>query len=150
MRVLFLKHVINVGKPWEIKDVKPGYASNMLFPKWLAVELTPEEEKRHKDKLKKDEKHRMDLIENRHIIAEELNHKKLEFLVKTWTNQKVYWGIWEKDIIEEVKKKFKIELTKKHIDMPNWHLKKIGEHTIYIKLWKDAMAKIFIVINEEK
>ena len=150
MRVLFLKHVINVGKPWEIKEVKPGYAANMLFPQWLAVELTPEAEIKHKDKLKKDEKHRMELIENRHIIAEELNHKKLEFTVKTWSNHKVYWWIWEKDIIEEVKKRFKFELTKKHIDMPDGHLKKIGEHSVYIKLWKDAMAKIFIVINEEK
>lgn len=150
MRVLFLKHVINVGKPWEIKEVKPGYAANMLFPQWLAVELTPEAEKKHKDKLKKDEKHRMELIENRHVIAEELNHKKLEFLVKTWSNHKVYWWIWEKDIIEEVKKRFKFELTKKHIDMPDGHLKKIWEHSVYIKLWKDAMAKIFIVINEEK
>lgn len=150
MRVLFLKHVINVGKVWEIKDVKPGYAANMLFPQWLAIELTPEAEKKHKDKLKKDEKHRMELIENRHVIAEQLNHKKLEFTVKTWGNHKVYWWIWEKDIIEEVKKKFKFELTKKHIDMPDGHLKKIWEHVIYIKLWKDAIAKIFIVINEEK
>ena len=57
MRVLFLKHVINVGKPWEIKEVKPGYAANMLFPQWLAIELTPEAEKKHKEKIKKDEKH---------------------------------------------------------------------------------------------
>lgn len=150
MKVLFLKHVINVGKEWEIKEVKPGYAANMLIPQWLAIELTPEAEKRHRDKVKKDEKHRMELIENRHSISESLNHKKLEFVLKTGTNNKVYGWIWEKDIIEYIKKKFKVELTKKHIDMPNGHLKKIGEHIIYVKLWKDAMAKIFININEEK
>jgi len=150
MKVLFLKHVINVGKAWEIKEVKPGYAANMLFPQWLAIELTPEAEKKHKDKLKKEEKHRMELIENRHVIAEELNHKKFSFTLKTWSNHKVYGWIWEKDIIEEVKKKFKFELTKKHIDMPDGHLKKIGEHAIYIKLWKDAIAKVFVIINEEK
>lgn len=150
MKVLFLKHVINVGKPWEIKEVKPGYAANMLFPQWLAIELTPETEKKYKEKLKKEEKHRMELIENRHEISESLNHKKLEFILKTWTNHKVYGWIWEKDIIDEVKKKFKIELSKKHIDMPDGHLKKLGEHIIYIKLWKDAMAKVFIVLNEEK
>lgn len=150
MKVLFLKHVINVGKEWEIKEVKPGYAANMLIPQWLAIELTPEAEKRHKDKVKKDEKHRMELIENRHSISEALNHKKLDFFLKTWANSKVYGWIWEKDIIEYIKKKFKFELTKKHIDMPNWHLKKIWEHIIYVKLWKDAMAKIFININEEK
>jgi len=150
MKVLFLKHLINVGKEWEIKEVKPGYASNMLIPQWLAIELTPEAEKKYRDKIKKDEKHRMELIENRHIISESLNHKKLDFVLKTWTNNKVYGWIWEKDIIEYIKKKFKIELTKKHIDMPNGHLKKIWEHIVYIKLWKDAMAKIFININEEK
>lgn len=150
MKVLFLKHVINVWKEWEIKEVKPWYAANMLFPKWLAIELTPEAEKKHKDKLKKDQKHRMELIENRHDISEKLNWEKLNFSLKTWSNWKVYWGISEKDIIEFVKKKFKIELTKKHIDMPDGHIKKIWEHQIYIKLWKDAMSKIFIIVNEEK
>ncbi|NVP17592.1 50S ribosomal protein L9 [Candidatus Gracilibacteria bacterium] len=150
MRVLFLKHVINVGKPGEIKDVKPGYAANMLFPQGLAIELTPEAEKKHKEKIKKDEKHRMELIENRHEIAESLNHQKFSFTLKTGANHKVYGGIGEKDVIDEVKKKFKIELSKKHIEMPDGHLKKLGEHIIYIKLGKDAMAKIFVTLNEEK
>lgn len=149
MKVLFLKHVVNVWKEWEIKEVKPGYAANMLFPKWLAIELTPEAEKRHKDKLKKQEAHKRELIENRHKISETLTWQKLEFTLKTWTNHKVYWWIGEKDIISEIKKKFKIELTKKHIDMPNWHIKKLWETQIYVKLWKDAMAKIFITLKEE-
>lgn len=149
MKVLFLKNVINVGKSWEIKEVKPWYAANMLFPQWLAIELTPEAERKHKEKLKKEEKHRMELIENRHEIAESLNHQKFSFTLKTGANHKVYGWIGEKDVIDEIKKKFKIELSKKHIDMPDWHLKKLWEHIIYIKLWKDAMAKIFIILNEE-
>lgn len=149
MRVLFLKHVVNVWKEWEIKEVKPWYAVNMLFPKWLAVELTPESEKKYMEKLKKQEAHKRELIEDRHKFSEQLNGQKLEFILKTWTNHKVYWWIGEKDIIAEVKKKFKIELTKKHIDMPDWHLKKIWENVIYIKLGKDAMAKVFVILKEE-
>lgn len=149
MKVLFLKHVVNVWKEGEIKDVKPGYATNLLFPQWLAIELTPEAEKKYNDKLKKQEAHKRELIENRHHISEKLNWQKLVFTLKTGTNHKVYGGIWEKDIISEIKKKFKLELTKKHIDLPDWHLKKLWESQIYIKLWKDAMAKLFIIINEE-
>jgi len=150
MKVLFLKHVINVWKEGEIKEVKAWYAANMLFPKGFAIELTPENEKKYKDKLKKDERHRMELIENRHSISEVLNNKSLTFTLRTWANHKVYWWIWEKDIISEIKKHFKVELTKKHIDMPNGHLKKLWDNQIFIKLWKDSMAKMNITINEEK
>lgn len=149
MRVLFLKHVVNVWKPWEIKEVKAGYASNMLIPQGLAIEYTAEVERKHKEKQRKEEKNRQMLIEDRHKIVENLTNQKLEFKVKTGTNHKVYGWIWEKDIIAEIKKKFKIELTKKHIDMPDWHIKKIWETQIYIKLGKDAIAKIFVIIKEE-
>lgn len=149
MKVLFLKHVVNVWKPWEIKEVKPWYAANMLFPKGYAVELTPQAEKQHKEKLKREQKHKTDLVENRHKISEELNWKTLEFYLKTWANSKVYWWIWEKDIIESIKKKHKIDLTKKHIDLPDGHIKKLWEHQIFVKLWKDAISKLKIIVNQD-
>lgn len=148
MKVLFLQNVLHVAKSWEIKEVKPGYATNMLFPKKLAVELTPEVEKQMKDKQKKDDAHRRELLENRHSLAEQLTWKKLHFKLK-WSKDKVYGGIWEKDIISEIKKKFKIELSKKHIDMPDGHIKKLWESFIYLKLWKDAMAKMTVVVEGE-
>ena len=149
MKVIFLQNVLHVAKAWDIKEVKPGYAQNMLFPKKLATELTPEVEKSMKNKQKKDDAHRRELLENRHNIAEGLTWKKLVFKLRTWVNWKVYGWIWEKDIISEVKKKFKIELTKKHIDMPDGHLKKLWENIIYIKVWKDAMAKVAVFIEAE-
>jgi len=148
MKVLFLKHVINVWKPWDVKDVKPGYAANMLFPKGLAIELTPQAEKEHKAKLQREESHKRWLIEGRHNVVDQLNNKKLEFVVKTGANHKVYWWVWEKDIIREIKKNFNIELTKKHINMMDGHIKKLWEHQIFVKLWKDAMAKMFVIVNK--
>jgi len=147
MKVYFLENVVHVAKAWEIKDVKPGYAQNMLFPKKLAVELTPQLEKELKEKKLKEEKHKRELIENRHKIAEMLNNTKFVFKAKTDNSWKMFWWIWEKDILKKIKQKFKLELTKKHIDMPEGHLKKLWEHQIFIKLWKDAMAKIFITIE---
>jgi len=142
MKVLFKKHVVNVGHPGEVKEVKSWYATNCLFPQGLAVELTPSVEKKLKAEIKSKNKHDKELVENRHNIADQLNWKKLDFYLKTGANWKVFWWIGEKDIIKEVKNKLKIELTKKHIDLPWGHIKKLGETFIYIKLWKDAMAKI--------
>lgn len=149
MKVLFLKHVVNVWKPWEIKEVKAWFAANMLIPQGLAIELTVEVEKKHNEKLKKDQKYRMSLIEDRHSIADELNWKKLTFKLKTDWSGKVYWWINEKEIIDQIKKQFWLELARKHIDMPDWNLKRIWEHIIYIKLGKDSMAKMFVEINEQ-
>ncbi len=142
MKVLFKELVVNVGHPWDIKEVSTGYAQNFLLPKWKAVELTPQLEKEYLAKLKREDKHNRELVENRHKIAEELNWKVLDFKLKTGANWKVFGWIWEKDVIKAVKSKFKIELTKKHIDLPGGHIKKLGESQVFIKLWKDSMAKL--------
>ena len=150
MKVLFLENVLHVAKKWEVKEVKPGYAMNMLFPKNLAVELTPAVEKKFKDQLKKDDAHRRESLENRHNITELLDGKVFHFSLRTGTNDKVYGWIGEKDIIKEIEKKHKLELTKKHILLPNdHHIKSLWEHQVHIKLGKDAQAKIKIIIKAQ-
>ena len=142
MKVLFKKHVVNVGKVWEIKEVKPGYAQNFLLPQGHAVELTDAVLKKMKQAGQKDEAHRRELISDRHDIVEKLNGKSLTFSLTSGANGKVYWGIGEKDILTEITKVYKVTLAKKHISLMDWHLKKLWEHDVYIKLWKDAMAKM--------
>ncbi len=149
MKVLFKELVVNVGHPGDVKDVKSGYAINFLIPQGKAIELTPQAEMKLKQELKSKDKHNRELLENRHKISEELNWKIINFKLKTGTNWKVFGWIGEKDIIREVKNKFKIKLTKKHIELPNGHIKKIGESQIFIKLGKDSMAKIIANVNAE-
>ena len=150
MKVLFLENVLHVAKKGDVKEVKPGYAINMLFPKKHAVELTPEVEKKYKDTLKKEDAHRRELLENKHNITDLLEGKVFNFTLKTWANNKVFWAIGEKDIIKSIQSECRIALTKKHISLPNGHIKQLWETAVYIKLWKDASAKIKIVINPEK
>lgn len=147
MKVIFLSHVINVWKVWEIKDVKVWYARNFLFPNKLAKELTPQLEKQYREKERKEESHRRDLIANRHSFYDLLNWQVLNFNLKTWDNWKTFWWIWEKDIIAEIKNKFKIELTKKHINFNHGHIKKIWKEDVFINFWKDSIAKITLIIE---
>lgn len=146
MKVLFLKLVPNVGHVGEMKEISDSYARNFLIPKGLAKKLTPEEEKNLLIQEKKQEESRRNLIENKHKILETLNGQTLLFKAKTLENGKMFWWIWEHDIIQKISKDFKIELEKKHIDMVDGHIKKIGKKDIYIKLW-EAMAKITIIVE---
>jgi ribosomal protein L9 len=101
------------------------------------------------EKLKAEDKHNRALVEDRHKIADNLNWKTLDFKLRTWANWKVFGGIGEKDVIKAVKSKFKVELTKKHIELPGGHIKKLWESQIFIKLWKDSMAKITANVSAE-
>jgi ribosomal protein L9 len=55
----------------------------MLFPKKLAIELTPKAEKEYEEKLKREEAHRRELVENRHKIVDKINGATLKFKLKT-------------------------------------------------------------------
>lgn len=146
MKVLFLKLVPNVWHVGEIKEISDSYARNFLIPKWLAKKITQEEEKQLQTQEKKQEEARRNLIENKHKIIEMLNGQTLLFKAKTLQNGKMFWWIWEHDVMQKILKDFKIELEKKHIDMVDGHIKKIGKKDIYIKLW-ETMAKITIIVE---
>ena len=148
MKVLFLKLVPNVWHAWEVKDVSDSYARNLLIPKGLAKKLSPEDEKKLAKDEKEKETQRRNLIENKHKIISELNLKTLVFQIKSKENWKIFWSVWEKEVIDKVFKDFKIKLEKKHIDMwPDGHLKKIWSRDIFIKLTPESMAKLTIIIE---
>lgn len=146
MKVLFLKLVPNVGHPWEVKEISDSYARNFLIPKLLAKKLSPEEEKQLQAQEKKQEEARRNIVQNKHKIIEALNGKTIVFKAKTLDNGKMFWWIWEHDILARISKDFKIDLEKKHIDMLNGHIKKLGGKDIYVKLW-ESMAKLTIIVE---
>ncbi len=148
MKVLFIKFLPNVGHIWDIKEVSHAYATNFLIPKWYVKTLTPQEEQKIIQDEKKLEEKRRNLILNKHKILETLNHKEFKFVLNKQSNNKAFWSIKEKDVIDKIKADFKIELEKKHIDFgPEGHIKKIWSRFVYIKLSSEDQAKITITVE---
>ncbi len=144
MKVIFLQHVVNVWKSGEIKEVNDSYARNFLFPKNYAKKLTEKEESELKNKKNKEEKNRIQKVEHRHEIWEKLNWKSFNISLNKDSSWKTFWSITEKEIIELLKKGEKLTFTKSEIVMNQWHIKKLGKHDVFIKLWSWEMAKILI------
>lgn len=148
MKVILLSDIKNVGKKDEILNANDGYARNFLFPKKLAVEATPDNLKKLKDK-KDSEAHKKELDKQKaKEIAEKINKLELILKVKAGENGKIFGGVTAKEISEELKKQSNIEVDKKKIALTET-IKTLGKFSVDIKLYEGITAKLSIDIKGE-
>ena len=148
MKVIFLEHVLQVAKAWEVKEVSSGYAANFLFPKKLAKPFTPEVEKKLKSEKQKKESDRRTLLWGKQEIIDALHGKVFEFFLPT-SQTKVHGSIQPKDVAEYIVKKYRFPIQKKHIDFWWVHssFKTLWEHDIYINLGSNFATKAQVKIS---
>lgn len=148
MKVILLDNIKGVGKKDEIINASDGYARNYLFPKKLAVEATKDnlgklESKNEANKFKK-QNEKNDAIE----VANKLKELVLTIKVKAGENGKIFGGVTSKEISENLKEQYKIEIDKKKIEVKET-IKNIGRFTINIKLYEGVNAKLTVNIIAE-
>lgn len=148
MKVILLSDVHGSGKAGDIVDVSDGYARNMLIPRKLAVEATPQNVNRLEREKAQIEARRAE----EKAAAEELK-KKLETLTirieaKAGENGKVFGSITSMDIVNAVKTQFDIELDKKKIQMPA-PIKTTGAVSVEVKLYPEVSGKLNLMIVAE-
>ena len=141
MKVILLDNIKGVGKKDEIINASDGYARNYLFPKKLAIEATKEnlgklESKNEANKFKK-QNEKNDAIE----VANKLKELVLTIKVKAGENGKIFGGVTSKEISENLKEQYKIEVKET--------IKNIGRFTINIKLYEGVNAKLTVNIIAE-
>ena len=148
MKVIFLEHVLHVAKPWEVKEVSSGYASNFLFPKKLAKPYSKDIENKLASEKQKKESDKRVLLWSKQKIVDTLAWGKIEIEVAV-SGTKIQGSITPKDVAEYIAKKFKFPLTKKHVDFWGVHssLKKLGDHEIYIDMWDNCATKMIVHIS---
>ena len=141
MKVILLADIKGVGKKDEVINASDGYARNFLFPKKLALEAN--KENMAKLKAKNDSKayqKEMD-IKAAKEIATKLNTISMKMIVKAGENGKIFGGVTAKEIAENLKKEYNIEIDKKKVLLPET-IKTIGIHTVEIKLYEGIIAKL--------
>ena len=148
MRVILLQDVENLGKKYEIKEVKNGYARNFLIAKGLAKPVTEEalkwlelqneiEAKKAEEELKKVQE-----------IASAIDGQEIIIPVKIGQENQLYESITNQKIAEKLKE-LGFDVKKNQIDLPE-PIKEIGEFPIKIKLEHNLEAEIKVIIVEEK
>lgn len=146
MKVIFLQDVQGSGKAGEIKEIKDGYARNMLFPKGLAIEATKANLNLIQKKKQLMEKQRADERSAAEKIAESVSGKTFKVAARAGEGGKLFGSVTAKDVSALLKKE-NIDIDKKKLTIKD-DIRAFGTYNVEAKLYPGVIATFFINVNE--
>jgi len=148
MRVILLQDIENLGKKYEVKDVKDGYARNFLIPKGLAKIATKEALKWSEEQKETEEKRAGEELREIQKLASEIDGVEVIIPVKVGEEQQLFEKINTQKISDKLKELgFKVK--KSQIDLAE-PLGELGEFPIKVKFEHNLESEIRVIITEEK
>ncbi len=148
MKVILLEDVKKVGKKGSIVDVSDGYGANFLIPRKLAVLATKTslEIKKTQDdnKAKEEEIKKEKAIE----LKDKIKDLVVELKAGTGKEGKLFGAVSSKEIVDEYKKQFDIELDKRKFINYN-PITALGYTKVEVELYKDVIGVITVHVSEK-
>jgi large subunit ribosomal protein L9 len=148
MKVILTSDIEKIGSLGDVLDVKKGFARNFLLPRKLAVEVSAHNlalmEARKKKHQKKLEMEKLSAIEQK----QKFEGVAITIRKKSGENDVLFGSVTTAEIERELAAKgLSVEKKKIHLEEP---IKRLGEFTAKIKLFKDVEAAIRIVVQKEE
>lgn len=148
MKVILLQDVEGLGKKYEVKEVKNGYARNLLLPEKLAKAATKEALKWLAGQKEVIEKEAEEDLKKAQGLASELDGLEVSIAVKIGDEGQLFESINSQKIVEKLKE-MGFEVKKSHVKLEN-PIKDIGEFPVSIMLDHNLEAEIKVVVIAEK
>ncbi len=145
MKIILLKDVKGVGKKYDIKNAKDGYALNLLIPQGLAVHATDKNLKEVDIKKRTDLEHSKIQEDLLIMNLKELDGIKIEMSGKANEKGHLFAGIHKEQIIPEIKKQTRIDMLAEFLILEK-PIKEIGEHEISAKV-ADKTVKFKLIVK---
>ena len=145
MKIILIKDVKKQGKSGDILEVKDGYGS-FLINKGDAVLATSNSVSRLDRENKEKEVKENNLIKECEVLKKKIENLKIEFKVKTGSQDRVFGSVSAKQIVEELKNKGH-NIDKKQVKINN-PISSLGFHNIEIELHKKVIATLKIELKK--
>ena len=146
MKVILLSDIKGVGKKDQIINANDGYARNYLFPKKLAVEANSGNLANLKAKQESNQ-YRKDMQKEEAIaLANKMKDIVLTLKVKAGENGKIFGGITAKEISENLKTQYNIDIDKKKVNLAET-IKNVGTFNVDIKLYEGVIGKLKVEVK---
>ena len=147
MKVILLEDVRGSGKSGDVVNVSDGYARNMLIPRGLAVEATPQNVKQLE---KKKEAIAKKFAEDKAAALEmkkKLEEITIEVKTKAGKNGKVFGSVTSADIADALQAQgFDVDKKKIQLDSP---IKATGTTDVNVKLFTEVSGKVKVNVVSE-
>ncbi|MCQ2490744.1 MAG: 50S ribosomal protein L9 [Ruminococcus sp.] len=147
MKVIYLQDVKGSGKKGEIKNVADGYARNLLLPKGLAVEATPENINKLNGQ-KASAQHKIDMdVKSANEAAAAVKGKQIVIKAKAGSNDRLFGSVTSANIAEALESQFGIKVDKKKITLST-DIKNFGSYKAVIKFYTGISETVDVEVIE--
>jgi large subunit ribosomal protein L9 len=147
MKIILLQDIDTLGKKYEIKEVKDGYARNFLIPQKMAKSVTKQTLKWLEEQRSVIEKEAEDDLKQVQELASKLDDLEVSISVKVGDEGQLFESVNTQKISEKLKE-MGFEVKKSHIKLEN-PLKEAGEFPIKVSLPHNLESEIRVVIVAE-
>ena len=147
MKIILNQDVFNLGEEGDICEVAAGYARNYLLPQKMAFSYNTDslrilDSKRSVIDTRKEQKRGEALG-----LKEKLEEAKIVFLMSAGENGKLFGSVTPALIVEELEKLgFNIE--RKRLEIPDNHIRQLGEYSVRIRLYGQEEANLRVVVEK--
>lgn len=144
MKVILLKDIENLGKKYEVKEIKPGYARNFLIPKNLVKLATKQNLKWLKGQMEILEKKAEEDLKKAQELASKIDGIEVNIRVKVGDNGQLFESVNNVKISEELKEMdFEVKKSQIKLEKP---IKEIGEFPVKVSLDHNLEAEITVIV----
>ncbi|WP_407269400.1 50S ribosomal protein L9 [Radiobacillus sp. PE A8.2] len=148
MKVIFTQDVKGKGKKGEVKNVSDGYARNYLLKNNLAEEATSGNLKALDAKKNKEKQLVHQEVEEAEKLKEKLAKLPVELKAKSGEGGRLFGSITSKQIAEQLKKSYKINIDKRKIELDN-PIRALGYTDVPVKIHPEVTGTIKVHVTEE-
>jgi len=148
MKLILIKDVKGKGKKGDIIEVATGYGNYLLTSKH-AIAANPANMKSLSDELEKQRQEANKEHQNALELKEKIEESPIKLYVKIGESGKLFGSINTKQIADELKKAYNINVDKRKIEL-NDNINSLGKYEVTIKLHKDVNATINIQVLEQE
>lgn len=149
MRVVLLQDVPRLGKAGEVREVADGYGRNFLLPRGLAEFAFPSLLKRVEEQRHAEEQRHLLADAETAGLAQTLEGLTVIIKARIGAQDRLYGAITGGDIADEVHRLTGQDIDKRKIALDE-PIHQLGEYEVSVRLSKELMPKIRVIVVEEK